>query len=177
MTDQATGAPLPGEPDKAIAAEPNTAAGSQQARAGGDTTMTLSPVALDPTSGQAAPEAPDLDRRLSSADAAAVEALPQGSALLIVHRGPTAGARFLLHSDRTSVGRNPSNDIFLDDATVSRSHAEFVRHHGQLVVRDLGSLNGTYVRGERVLDTVLHSGDEVRIGKFRMVFHPSLARV
>jgi pSer/pThr/pTyr-binding forkhead associated (FHA) protein len=137
----------------------------------------MSPVTLDPAGGRmTAPEAPDVDRQLSSADAAAVEALPQGSALLIVHQGPTTGARFLLDSHWNTVGRNPSNDIFLDDATVSRSHAEFVRRQGQFIVRDLGSLNGTYVRAERVIDTVLRSGAEVRIGTFRMVFHPSIAR-
>jgi pSer/pThr/pTyr-binding forkhead associated (FHA) protein len=92
-----------------------------------------------------------------------------------VHQGPTAGARFLLDRDRTTAGRNPKNDIFLDDATVSRFHAEFLRQDGRFVVRDLGSLNGTYVQHERVAEQVLGSGDEVRIGKFRMVFHPGAA--
>jgi pSer/pThr/pTyr-binding forkhead associated (FHA) protein len=139
--------------------------------------MTMNALIIDglvPDTAIPAFEGLDVDTRLSRADRAAVQALPAGSALLIVHHGPTTGARFLLNSDRTTAGRKPSNDIFLDDATVSRSHAEFVRAEGHFVVRDLGSLNGTYVQRERVAETILRSGDEVRIGKFRMVFHPAV---
>jgi len=106
-------------------------------------------------------------------DLAAVEGLPPGHALLIVQRGPTAGARFLLDTDRTIAGRHPSADIFLDDVTVSRRHAEFVAHEGGYIVRDVGSLNGTYVNRERIDSTVLHAGDEVQIGKYRLTYHPS----
>ena len=87
--------------------------------------------------------------------------------------GPNAGARFLLDADRTTAGRHPGSDIFLDDVTVSRKHAEFIRGQGQFVVRDVGSLNGTYVRRDRIDEAVLRDGDEVQIGKFRMVFYPS----
>ena len=104
---------------------------------------------------------------------AGVDALPAGSALLVVKRGPNAGSRFLLDRDTTSAGRHPDSDIFLDDVTVSRKHAEFVRREGQFVVRDVGSLNGTYVRRDRIEEAVLRDGDEVQIGKYRMVFHPS----
>ena len=97
-------------------------------------------------------------------------ALPPGTALLAVRRGPNAGARFLLDHDVTTSGRHPDSDIFLDDVTVSRRHAEFHRESGLFTVRDVGSLNGTYVNRERVESATLSNGDEVQIGKFRLVF-------
>lgn len=99
-----------------------------------------------------------------------VDALPAGSALLVVKRGPNAGSRFLLDRDTTSAGRHPDSDIFLDDVTVSRRHAEFRREGGEFVVIDVGNLNGTYVNREPVDQAVLAGGDEVQIGKFRLVF-------
>lgn len=99
-----------------------------------------------------------------------VDALPSGSALLVVKRGPNAGSRFLLDRATTSAGRHPESDIFLDDVTVSRRHAEFRRDVGEFVVVDVGSLNGTYVNREPVDTAVLTNGDEVQIGKFRLVF-------
>ena len=99
-----------------------------------------------------------------------VDALPTGSALLVVKRGPNAGSRFLLDRDTTSAGRHPDSDIFLDDVTVSRRHAEFRRDGAEFVVVDVGSLNGTYVNREPVDTAVLANGDEVQIGKFRLVF-------
>src|SRR5690349_15518540 len=96
--------------------------------------------------------------------------LPPGMALLAVRRGPNAGARFLLDHDVTTSGRHPDSDIFLDDVTVSRRHAEFHREGGIFTVRDVGSLNGTYVNRERVESATLSNGDEVQIGKFRLVF-------
>ncbi len=113
--------------------------------------------------------------RLSQEDHAAVAALPPTSALLIMQRGPSAGARFLLDAERTVAGRSPSTDIFLDDVTVSRKHAVFTRTGGGFVVRDVGSLNGTYVNRELVDEAVLRTGDEVQIGKFRLVFYASQA--
>ena len=110
------------------------------------------------------------ERGLSGADQAAIDALPGESALLVVQRGPNAGARFLLDADRTTAGRQPESDIFLDDVTVSRKHAEFIRRGATFVVRDVGSLNGTYVNRERVEAATLSNGDEVQIGKFRLVF-------
>lgn len=106
-------------------------------------------------------------------DRQAIEALPASSALLIVQHGPTAGARFLLDAQRTTVGRHPSADIFLDDVTVSRKHAEFLSAPQGYVVRDVGSLNGTYVNRERIDEALLVTGDEVQIGKFRLTYHPS----
>jgi pSer/pThr/pTyr-binding forkhead associated (FHA) protein len=106
----------------------------------------------------------------SVAEPQALEALPPGSALLVVKRGPNAGSRFLLDADVTTAGRHPESDIFLDDVTVSRRHAEFVREGGGFLVRDVGSLNGTYLNRERIDAASLAGGDEVQIGKYRLVF-------
>lgn len=114
----------------------------------------------------------EMDKRvLGGADQNAVAALPEGSALLIVQRGPNAGARFLLDTDRIGAGRHPRSDIFLDDVTVSRRHCEFSRCDLGYLVRDLGSLNGTYVERERIESQVLQNGDEVQIGKFRFGYY------
>ncbi len=99
-----------------------------------------------------------------------VEGPPPGSALLVVKRGPNAGARFLLDQAITMAGRHPNSDIFLDDVTVSRRHAQFRCVSGEFHVVDVGSLNGTYVNREPVDSAVLANGDEVQIGKFRLLF-------
>lgn len=104
------------------------------------------------------------------ADAATLESLPPGTAILVVRRGPNAGSRFLLDSDLTLAGRHPESDIFLDDVTVSRRHAEFYRQGGRFTVRDVGSHNGTYLNRERIEVAELSGGDEVQVGKFRLVF-------
>ena len=123
-------------------------------------------------------KAPENDDRamLNESDAAAVDALPARSALLVVQRGPGAGSRYLLDGDLSTVGRHPESDIFLDDITVSRRHVEFRRAEGGFRVHDVGSLNGTYVNGDRVDDAELANGDEVRIGKFRLIFFASDAK-
>jgi len=100
----------------------------------------------------------------------AVERLSPGTALLVVKRGPNAGSRFLLDQATTSAGRHPDSDIFLDDVTVSRRHAEFRLGDNEFQVVDVGSLNGTYVNREPVDTASLSNGDEVQIGKFRLVF-------
>jgi hypothetical protein len=100
----------------------------------------------------------------------AIDALTPGSALLVVKRGPNAGSRFLLDRDLTTAGRHPESDIFLDDVTVSRRHVEFRRDGGGFAVYDVGSLNGTYVNRERIDSATLAGGDEVQIGKFRLVY-------
>ncbi|WP_406307571.1 FHA domain-containing protein [Streptomyces sp. NBC_00885] len=111
---------------------------------------------------------------LSPEAQAAVDALPLGSALLVVRRGPNSGSRFLLDGELTTAGRHPQSDIFLDDVTVSRRHVEFRRGpDGRFSVADVGSLNGTYVNRERIDSVVLSSGDEVQIGKYRLVFYAS----
>ena len=97
--------------------------------------------------------------------------LEEGQALLLVKRGPNAGSTFLLEAESTSVGRNTDSEVFLDDVTVSRAHAVIERRaDGSFFVRDAGSLNGTYVNGEQVDETKLASGDEVQIGRFKLVF-------
>ncbi len=83
------------------------------------------------------------------------------------------GARFLLDADVTVAGRHPDADIFLDDVTVSRRHAEFVRQGTSFQVKDLGSLNGTYFDGVRIDTALLQDGAEVQVGKFRLTFYAS----
>jgi len=99
-----------------------------------------------------------------------VEDLPSGSPMLVVKRGPTAGARFVLDQPVTTVGRNADSDIYLDDVTVSRRHGEFRRESPQVRIVDLGSLNGIYVNRKPVPSAVLVNGDEIQIGNFRLVF-------
>jgi hypothetical protein len=101
---------------------------------------------------------------------AAIAELEPGQALLVVRRGPSAGTKFLLDRDVVAVGRHPESDIFLNDITVSRRHAEIRREGQAYSVVDLGSLNGTYVNRERVEKIELASGDELQIGKFRLLF-------
>ena len=128
----------------------------------GDTTKTIPAVV----------EERDTDS-LTAEQEAAVAALPSGSALLIVQRGANAGARFLLNTDVVTAGRHQDSDIFLDDISVSRRHATFTRTPGGTSVKDLGSLNGTYVNRDLVDECLLKHGDEVQIGKFRLVFFGS----
>ena len=112
---------------------------------------------LDPHTGEIHP-VPDLQH------------LQESDALLVVVSGPDAGAQILLDTDVVTVGRSPNADIFLDDVTVSRKHAEFVRTPSGFTLRDTGSLNGTYV-GRQLIDSVeLQNGADVQIGKFRMIF-------
>jgi pSer/pThr/pTyr-binding forkhead associated (FHA) protein len=127
-----------------------------------DSTSTISLGAVEAAETEAGDELPP--------DQTGVDALPPNTALLVVKRGPNAGSRFLLDSDFTSAGRHPDSDIFLDDVTVSRRHAEFYRHGDRFTVRDVGSLNGTYVNRERIEEAELFGGDEVQIGKFRLLF-------
>ncbi|CED92067.1 MAG: FHA domain-containing protein [Actinomyces succiniciruminis] len=145
--------------------------------------MSSTPMEPDPTSTQAfgaigVPVEPDVPSvGISAQDRAAIAALPAGTALLLVQQGPTAGARFLLDSAETTVGRHPRADIFLDDVTVSRKHAVFTAlPDGGFSVRDQGSLNGTYVNRQRVEQVALRAGDEVQIGKYRMTYHPAPQR-
>ena len=129
------------------------------------TVETTSVFRADFLNGLDAPASAGTDNTVSG-----VEGLPLGSALLVVKRGPNAGSRFLLDQATTSAGRHPDSDIFLDDVTVSRRHAEFRLETGEFQVVDVGSLNGTYVNREPVDSAVLANGDEVQIGKFRLVF-------
>ena len=93
-----------------------------------------------------------------------------GTGTLIVKRGPNVGAQFRLVADVTRAGRHPDSDIFLDDITVSRRHVDVVRTEDGYVVRDVGSLNGTYLNRERIEEALLSNGDELQIGKFKLVY-------
>ncbi len=124
---------------------------------GQDHTITLAPI--DPETGPPSEEV-----------SVAVDELPEGSGMLVIKRGPGAGSRFVLDRSPVSAGRHPQSDIFLDDVTVSRRHAEFVARATAYVLRDAGSLNGTYLNRERIEESVLANGDEVQIGRFKLVF-------
>jgi pSer/pThr/pTyr-binding forkhead associated (FHA) protein len=124
----------------------------------GDRTITLT--AVDPLQDSAGP---DDDVVVSMSD------LPTGVAVLIVRSGPQAGDRVALEGDVTRLGRHPDSEIMLDDITVSRRHASIDRTAEGYVVSDAGSLNGTYVNQQRIDRAVLHHGDELQVGKFRLV--------
>jgi FHA domain/zinc-ribbon domain len=98
------------------------------------------------------------------------DALSSPIAVLVVRQGPKSGSRYAIDSPRTTVGRHPESDIFLDDITVSRRHAEIIQVGQGFEVVDTGSLNGTYVNKDRIDRAALSSGDEVQIGKFKLVF-------
>lgn len=134
----------------------------------GDATTIGVPGEDDWASRELSHEAP---RVLSPADQAMVEALRPNTALLIALSGPNAGARFLLDADEVSAGRHPKSDIFLDDITVSRRHAIFVRSGNTYAVQDIGSLNGTYVDRKLVDNVPLTTGAEVMIGKYRLTYY------
>lgn len=110
------------------------------------------------------------DRPLKQDDLDTIAKLLPGTALLISTRGAVSGSRYLLDEDVVTVGRDAKADILLDDSTVSRAHAIFRRTGVDFVISDAGSLNGTYVNRVRVDSTILHNGDEIMIGKFRLVF-------
>lgn len=99
-----------------------------------------------------------------------LRSLPADAATLMVRSGPLAGARFELESTVTHLGRHPESEISLDDISVSRRHAEIERQSDEYVLRDMGSLNGTYVNQRRVDSVVLQQGDEILIGRFRLIF-------
>jgi len=121
-----------------------------------DTTITFLPAELES----------DLEEEIHISP----EELEGGRGVLIVKRGPNAGSKFFLDSDSTEIGRHPDSEIFLDDITVSRRHAEIRRDSGSFSLHDVGSLNGTYVNRERVEEAPLAAGDEIQIGKFKLVF-------
>ena len=115
------------------------------------------------------------DRPLTKEDLDTIMRLSDGTALLISTRGALSGSRYLLDEDEITVGRDPRADILLDDSTVSRSHAVFRRVNGAYSVIDAGSLNGTYVNRQRVDQKQLNNGDEIMIGKFRLVYFTNSA--
>jgi pSer/pThr/pTyr-binding forkhead associated (FHA) protein len=103
--------------------------------------------------------------------------VPEGAGVLVVKRGPNAGSRYVLSEGVASVGRHPDSDLFLDDVTVSRRHAEVRRVDDHYTVRDVGSLNGTYLNRERIEDEQkIGNGDEIQVGKFRLIFLAELSQ-
>jgi pSer/pThr/pTyr-binding forkhead associated (FHA) protein len=123
---------------------------------GDDATITLHPT----DEGEATEDHPDVT----------LVEVPHGAGVLVVTRGPNIGARYLLGENVVRAGRHPESDIFLDDITVSRRHVEITPAAGGYSVRDVGSLNGTYVNRERIDEVQLDPGDEVQIGKFKLVY-------
>ena len=110
---------------------------------------------------------------LVDADKSAVEAVLSGDpdkAMVVVHRGANKGSRYLISEERTSIGRSPESEIFLDDVTVSRSHAVIERNGSAFALNDLGSLNGTYINNQSLKTAPLTCGDEIQIGKFHLIF-------
>lgn len=122
----------------------------------GSTTVTFMPGELES----------DLDEEVHISP----DELEGGRGVMVVKRGPNAGSKFFLDTDKVTIGRHPDSEIFLDDITVSRRHAEIRRSGGSFSLHDIGSLNGTYINRERVEEAELASGDEVQIGKFKLVF-------
>lgn len=129
-------------------------------RGSGDTTRVI-PVT--------SPEEPSVE--VTDSHLEALDAVPDGSAVLMVVRGPNQGATFLLDRDVVTAGRHPQSDIFLDDVTVSRHHARISERGGHRWLADENSLNGTYVNRALIdSEVALRQGDEVQIGKFRLVY-------
>ena len=126
------------------------------ADSGEETTMTFAPV--------------DATGEILDEDVAMALGELHETAMVVVKRGPNAGSKFVLEGEVTRAGRHPDSDIFLDDITVSRRHAEIHRAADGYLVRDAGSLNGTYLNRERIEEAPLSNGDELQIGKFRLVF-------
>ena len=115
------------------------------------------------------------ERPLTQEDLQTISRLADDTALLIATRGALSGSRYLLDEDEVTVGRDPRADILLDDPTVSRQHAVFRRENGAYTVIDAGSLNGTYVNRQRVDKATLKNGDEIMIGKFRLIYFTNSA--
>ena len=112
----------------------------------------------------------DLHTIHGDADLQELPELPAGTGLLVVIRGPNAGSRYLLDRASTTVGRHPDSNVFLDDVTVSRHHARVDREDETFVLHDLGSLNGTYLGDERVDRRLLRAGDELQVGRYKLLF-------
>ncbi|MEE3752111.1 FHA domain-containing protein [Mycobacterium intracellulare] len=136
----------------------------QQRIAADDATGDLSALRGSALPAEAVPE--EIDTKAAVAEAA----LERGSAMLVVKRGPNVGSTFVLNRPLMTAGRHPASDIYLDDITVSRRHAEIRNENGEFLLVDLGSLNGTYRNREPVDSAVLADGDVLQVGNFRLVF-------
>lgn len=113
---------------------------------------------------------PEAEGELEDEFSIPLDQLEEGKAMLVVRRGPEAGTNFVLDVDVATCGRDPESTIFLDDFTVSRKHAEIRRDGSDFEIVDVGSLNGTFVNRKRVESSPLANGDEIQIGKFKLMF-------
>jgi pSer/pThr/pTyr-binding forkhead associated (FHA) protein len=113
---------------------------------------------------------PALEDRDPTAEIQAIMDLAEGTGLVIVARGPNEGSTYLVDQDAVTVGRHPESNIFLDDITVSRRHSVIERKDGEFQIRDVGSLNGTYVNHDRVDQSRIEDGDEIQVGRFVLIF-------
>ena len=109
----------------------------------------------------------DLYKSLNAEAQNVISNLPKGEGILLIIKGAGIGARYLLDAAQTKLGRDMSNEIILDDITVSRSHALITKSNGYRI-KDLGSLNGSYVNAVAVKESVINAGDEVQIGKYHL---------
>lgn len=109
----------------------------------------------------------DLYKSLNAEAQNVISNLPKGEGILLIIKGAGIGARYLLDAAQTKLGRDMSNEIILDDITVSRSHALITKSNGYRL-KDLGSLNGSYVNAVAVKESVINAGDEVQIGKYHL---------
>ena len=109
---------------------------------------------------------------VSAEDRSIIEEIAQSSekAMLIINRGSNLGSRFLVTAQGASIGRSSGSDVFLDDVTVSRTHAKIESTASGFSLKDSGSLNGTYVNNSSITEHSLHSGDQIQIGKFHLLF-------
>lgn len=132
-----------------------------------------------PTCGLAVAPEPGPELTTASIDVGALDpylppdvpaVLAPGTGMLVVVRGPGAGSRYLLDRDETTIGRHPDAHVLLDDVTVSRDHARVRRSGRGFAVSDRASLNGTYVNGERIEERALVTGDEVQVGRFKLLY-------
>jgi pSer/pThr/pTyr-binding forkhead associated (FHA) protein len=130
-----------------------------------DLTSTVHIASLRPVS-----ESADAFDRLDNESKEIVKSLTPGLGMLVGISGPGKGARYLLDSDLVSIGRAVGSDIFLDDVTVSREHALIKRSRSGYEFEDRGSLNGSYIGGKLATKANLVDGDELQIGKFRVIF-------
>ena len=109
----------------------------------------------------------ELYKSLSAEAQNVISNLPKGEGILLILKGAGVGARYLLDAAQTKLGRDMSNEIILDDITVSRSHALITKSNGYRI-KDLGSLNGSYVNAVAVKESAINAGDEVQIGKYHL---------
>ena len=110
---------------------------------------------------------------LSAQDRAVVSEIQSSNgekAMILIARGSHKGSRFLITAEGASIGRSADSAIFLDDVTVSRTHATVLKNGNVFVLRDAGSLNGTYINNVSIAEHTLVSGDEFQIGKFHLLF-------